>query len=47
MPKVRIYRGCIIEKLYPSGLWTAITPRGRVRADTLEGLRALIREYVR
>lgn len=44
--KIRIYFGCIIERagVNSSGIrWTALTPTGRVRADTLAGVKKLIR----
>ena len=48
--KVRTYRGYTIERTFPSGYWAALidTPRysGYVKADTLDGLKDLIRYYV-
>ena len=43
--KLRIYRGCIIERAgsNSSGIrWTALTPSGIARADTLAGIKHVI-----
>lgn len=39
----RVYRGVAIGRVHHSGMWCALTPRGWVRADTLAGIRELIR----
>ena len=43
---MRLYRGWLVEKQFPSGLWFA-SNYGEgfrpVRADTLEGIKRLIR----
>lgn len=42
---MRTYRGVTIEKLHPSGMWSAfLIGYGYLRADTLAGLKAMIRE---
>lgn len=45
----RIYRGCIIERagLNSSGIrWTARTPYGTARADTLAGVKRVITQLL-
>lgn len=45
--KPRMYRGCLIERagVNASGIrWNALTTAGMVRADTLAGIKELIRE---
>lgn len=39
----RIYRGVEITRIYPSGYYSALTANGFVRADTLAGIKSLIR----
>lgn len=39
---VRTYRGITIDH-YPTGWWSALTPRGYVKADTLDGVKEMIR----
>jgi hypothetical protein len=39
----RTYRGLTIDRSFPSGMWTALGPAGYLRADTLAGLKDLIR----
>lgn len=46
----RIYMGCYIHRAVPnaSGIrWHAFTPSGQVRADTLAGVKRLIRDAVK
>ena len=43
---MRIYRGFLIEKQFPSGIWGASNYSegyGFLRADTLEGIKRAIR----
>jgi len=42
--KPRIYLGCTIERNFPSGMYYAMTSQGRVLADTLAGIKSLIKE---
>lgn len=41
-----MYKGHFIEKAFPSGYWHTGVGTGQLVADTLEGLKALIREKV-
>ena len=42
---MRIYKGYLIEHAFPSGYWKAfVQGHGTLVADTLQGLKALIRE---
>jgi len=44
---MQIYRGHLIERAFPSGYWKAfVQGHGTLVADTLQGLKALIRETV-
>ena len=44
---MRIYKGYLIERAFPSGYWKAfVQGHGTLVADTLQGLKALIREAV-
>lgn len=46
---MRIYMGCIIERALrnSSGMrWVSLTPQGYVRADTLAGVKRMIRKAV-
>lgn len=43
-PKPRIYMGCTIDRYPRTGLYTALTSKGSVRADTVAGIKDLIRE---
>ncbi len=38
------YLGCTITRVFPSGMYYAMTCQGRVLADTLAGIKQLIRE---
>ena len=44
---MRTYFSCIIERTFPSGYWTSLTPAGRLKADTLAGLKQMIRQAVK
>lgn len=44
MSAERRYRGWGIERVHPSGYWRAYGPDLPLMADTLAGLRALIRD---
>lgn len=41
--EVRTYCGLTIDRSFPSGYWVALGPSGYLKADTLAGLKALIR----
>ena len=43
-PKPRIYMGCTIERYPRTGLYTALTSKGSVRADTIAGIKEMIRD---
>ena len=46
----RVYMGCLIERAprNASGMrWVSLTPQGYMRADTLAGVKRLIRAAVR
>lgn len=42
-----IYKGYIIERLFPSGYYSTLTENGYWTADTMRGIRKLINENVR
>ncbi len=41
---VRIYRGCLIYRTFPSGYWRTTSLELPLMADTLAGLKAMIRD---
>ena len=43
----KAYKGCTITRAFPSGMFYAMTPSGRVLADTLAGIKQLISERVK
>jgi hypothetical protein len=43
-PKPRIYMGCTINRYPRTGLYYAFTSNGSVRADTVAGIKEMIRE---
>ena len=44
--KVWTYMGCNISRSLPSGMYGAYSPNGTwVRADTLDGIKRMIKDY--
>lgn len=43
--KTITYKGCTIEKNL-SGWYSALTPNGYVKADTLTGIKKIINQYL-
>lgn len=46
---MRLYRGWLVEKQFPSGIWGASNYSdgyGFVRADTLDGIKRMIRQAI-
>lgn len=46
-PKPRVYMGCTIYRYPTTGLYYAYTSNGSVRADTVAGIKEMIRERER